>query len=139
MRIERVRRGNAALPTASRKSDAAKIMLTEKPFPDDIAFIIGKFELREEGREMLNHFIIKIDDDLKKFREQHPSEPLLLKIKIVQNTKILSTHRTAVIYSYLIERLVQAGNVQIEKEIVKENRKMNQLSCAISLSSFTKN
>lgn len=139
MRIERVRGKNTILSTASRTWQTPQVMLTEKPFPNEIAFTIGKIELREEGIEMLNHFIIKIDDDLKKIREQHPSEPLLLKIKIVQNAKTLSQHRTAVIYSYLIERLVQAGNVQIEKEIVKTNHQTNQLSCAISLSSFREN
>jgi hypothetical protein len=138
-RIERVRGKGTVLSAASRTWQTPQVMLTEKPFPNEVAFTIGKIELREEGIEMLNHFIIKIDDDLRKIREQHPSEPLLLKIKIIQSAKTLSQHRTAVIYSYLIERLVQAGNVRIEKEIVSTNHKKNQLSCAISLSSFREN
>lgn len=139
MQVERVRKTNTTLPTASRIGEKTDVMLTEKYFSDDIAFRIGKLELREEGITMLNHFIIEIDDDLKRLREQHPSEQVFLKIKISQNTQTLAAHRTNIIYSYLIERLVQAGNVQIEKEVIRESHKNNQLSCAISLRSFTKN
>lgn len=139
MRVEKVVRRGMSLPATAFVGDSANAVHSEKFFQDDATFHTDKMELREEGRQMLNHFILGIDDDLKKIREQHPSEPLILKIKISQNTKTFSAHRTRIIYSYLIERLVQAGNVQIQKEIVKENSKVNHLSCAISLSDFTKN
>lgn len=138
MRVEKVMRRGMSLPAAAAESEQ-KIMHSEKYFQDESTFFIDKLELREEGRQMLNHFIIEIDDDLKKIREQHPSEPLILKIKISQNAKTFSPHRMSIIYSYLMERLVQAGNVQIQKEIIRENKEVNHLSCAISLSSFAKN
>ncbi len=129
----RIVRAKKRVPTTAHHPSMLQEVAAEKIFSDSLAFESGKTELKEYGMNRLNHFIIQIDEDIQVFRKQYPTELLLLKIRIMQDTKLIATNRVNTIYNYLIERLVQAGNIQIYKEIVKENRENNQVASAVSL------
>lgn len=133
-RIEKIKRPNAAALSVGTMPDK---ILTQAFFSEVLAFETGDTRLNLIGEEQLNQFIIQIDDAIHTFRKVYPTEPLILRISISEDEKwhcLLCTRRTDEIYHYLIERLVQAGNVQIQKEVIKvKMSKPQQLLSIISV------
>jgi hypothetical protein len=135
MRIARAKK--ILVSSSTYNKSISQEISVEKVFSDSLAFDADKAELKEDGVNLLNRFIIQIDEDIQNLRKQYPTAVLLLKIRIVQDKKIIASHRVSVIYNYLIERLVQAGNIQVCKEIIKEKRENNQVVSAVSLGTRT--
>jgi hypothetical protein len=133
-RVDKVKR-----PAGASLSGSAlpKHILAKAFFSHALAFETGDASLNFKGEEQLNQFIINIDEAIQIFRSAYPTSPLVLKISIAEDEKmhcLLCVRRTNEIYQYLMERLVQAGNVQIRKEVVKVKMpKPQELSSLISV------
>ena len=140
MRVEKVKRpATASMSTI----EIPEQILAKAFFSDALAFEIGDARLSLDGEAQLNQFIINIDSAIQTFRKAYPTSPLLLKISIAEDEKthcLLCSRRTNEIYQYLMERLVQAGNVQVRKEVIKvKMSKPQELLSVISVDNVLEN